>query len=222
MNCQRSYLYERCAHLCKSWYRWTCMCGFSSCLISNVLSLSPALCLLLETHIVLNLALHSALFMLTVQHILQTVASALEWKVNWGVNKPTTHLKFWSRFISIVTFQGWTSLCDSVLTWQLIFAVVCTSDFPQNLSISAQICSFPPSLKHIVNPSLSPHCYDCYSSSDATSQQLMTAFRFSVSIMSNQRHSHIHLLVFNQVFYIQQCAFSPGFLASILFITFLY
>lgn len=56
---------------------------------------------------------------------------------------------------------------------------------------SSQHCSFPPSLKHTVNPSLSPHCYDSYSSSDATSQQLKTALWFSISLTSNQQHSHI-------------------------------
>lgn len=109
MNCQRSYLYERCAHLCKSWYRWTCMCGFSFCLISNVLSLSPALCIL-----ILNASRVEFGSALCFVHADCTTYSAncsfsFRMKSKWGRKKKnTTHLKFWSRFISIVTFQGWT------------------------------------------------------------------------------------------------------------------
>ena len=93
-----------------------------------------------------------------------------------------------------------TIICIIIfLIWYIMRLFRPVHSFPSNY-ISAQICSFPPSLKHIVNPSLSPHCYDCYSSSDATSQQLKTALQFSVNITSNQQHSHIQFLVFNQVF----------------------
>lgn len=104
---------------------------FFSCLISNVLSVSPARCIwiLNASHVEFG----SALCFI---HTDCTTYSAnwsfsLRMKSKW-VRKKTKPKRTWSldlRFISIVTFQGWTSLCNSVVTWPLIFAIAYTSDF---------------------------------------------------------------------------------------------